>query len=123
MSLRAKLGAVAAAGVVALGTGVLAASPAQAAGPWHGCPSGAACVYPRDAGWNNDRPSHIYWGGVYKLYNQEGTHFVVNNQTQGWKVRLCFDAGGTDCDRYVQPPGTTWQVNLSPMNSIKLSAG
>ncbi|WP_405491139.1 hypothetical protein [Streptomyces sp. NBC_00096] len=120
-SMRTKLAAVAATGVMALGTGVLAASPAHATSWPHGCPSGAACIYPQDKGWNNDQPSNIYWEGVYRLYNQEGTHFVVNNQTKGWKVRLCFDSQGWNCDAYVQPPGTTWQLNLSPMNSIKLS--
>ncbi|MET9693956.1 hypothetical protein ABZY81_36930 [Streptomyces sp. NPDC006514] len=121
MAIRMKLAAAAAAGVMALGTGVLAASPAHAAGAWHGCPSGAVCIYPRDAGWNNDRPSHVYWQGVYELYDQEGTHFIVNNQTDGWVDRLCYDSYGSKCDAYVQPPGTTWQENLSPMNSIKLS--
>ncbi|MFD9728555.1 hypothetical protein [Streptomyces sp. NPDC059072] len=120
-SLRTKLATVAAAGVMALGTGVLAAGPAQAAGSWHGCPSGAVCIYPRDAGWNNDRPSNVYWDGVYKLYNQVGMHFVVNNQTDGWVDRICYDSYGSSCDSYVQPPGTTWWVDLTPMNSIKLS--
>ncbi|WP_407838123.1 hypothetical protein ACE1OC_19800 [Streptomyces sp. DSM 116496] len=120
-SLRTKLAAVAATGVMALGTGVLAASPAEASSWPHGCPSGAACIYPRDAGWNNGHPSNIYWDGVNALWGQEGTHFVVNNQTQGWKVRLCYNSAGTSCDPYVQPAGTTWQLNLSPMNSIKLS--
>lgn len=104
MTIRTKLAAVAAASVMALGTGVLAASPAQAADSWHGCPSGAVCIYPRDAGWNNNVPSDIYWDGVYQLYNQEGMHFVVNNQTLGWVDRLCFDSWGNNCDSYVQPP-------------------
>ncbi|WP_406738114.1 hypothetical protein OG365_17170 [Streptomyces sp. NBC_00853] len=119
--IRTTLATVAATAVLALGTGVLAASPAHAAGSWHGCPSGAVCIYPQDAGWNNDRPSQVYWEGVYRLYGQEGTHFVVNNQTGGWVDRLCYDSYGSNCDAYVQPPGTTWQLNLSPMNSIKLS--
>ncbi|MCX4800306.1 hypothetical protein ACFWWM_17895 [Streptomyces sp. NPDC058682] len=65
-----------------------AASPAHAAGAWHGCPSGA---------------------------------FIVNNQTDGWVDRLRYCSYGSTCDAYVQPPGTTWQENPSPMNSIKLS--
>ncbi|MFF1409605.1 hypothetical protein ACFVX6_07385 [Streptomyces sp. NPDC058289] len=123
-SIRTTLAAVAATGMLALGTGVLAAAPAQAADGdrWHGCPWEAVCIYPQDAGWNNDRPSAVYWDGVYQLYNQEGWHFVVNNQSDKWVDRLCYDSWGNNCDSYVQPAGTTWMVNLSPMNSIKLSA-
>ncbi|MGW7450441.1 hypothetical protein [Streptomyces sp. NPDC054787] len=121
-SFRTKLAATAATAVMALGTGVLAASPAPAGdGSWHGCPREAVCIYPRDAGWNNDHPSNVYWDGVYQLYGQEGMHFVVNNQTYNWVDRLCYDSYGQNCDSYVQPAGTTWWVNLSPMNSIKLS--
>jgi hypothetical protein len=51
-------------------------------GEYEGCPYGAVCIYPRDKGWNNGKPSNVYWSyGVHKLYNQIGNHYVFNNQS------------------------------------------
>ncbi|MFB6562663.1 hypothetical protein ACFCYH_27875 [Streptomyces sp. NPDC056400] len=85
-----------------------AASPAHAAGAWHGCPSGAVCISPRGAGWNNDRPSRVYGQGVYELYDQEGTHFIVNNQTDGGSTASATTPTGARATRTSSrpaPPG------------------
>ena len=74
----AALTAATAAALVLAGAG-----PSQAAGSTiHGCPSGAVCVYPENAGWNGDRPSLEFWSyGPHNLSNQYGHHYVLNNQT------------------------------------------
>ncbi|MER7730955.1 hypothetical protein ABTX80_08730 [Streptomyces erythrochromogenes] len=126
-SLRTKLAAVATTGVMALGTGVLAATPAHAAPrpPIHGCNSGEVCIYPTDANgnatWNGDRPSNRYtrWGG-HALYDQYNWHYVVNNQTDRWTASLCRDSAGYTCENYRIPPGVTYLVDLTPFNSIRL---
>ncbi|MFC8914963.1 hypothetical protein E2C00_17055 [Streptomyces sp. WAC05374] len=86
----------------------------------YGCPSGAFCIYPQNAGWNNGVPSNVYWSrGVHPLYNQYGTHTVFNNQTDGWKVEFCYNANGTDCP-WLIGPGWAGDIDLEEMNSIIL---
>ncbi|KOU27066.1 MULTISPECIES: hypothetical protein [Streptomyces] len=120
-SLRTKLAAAAATVTLALGTGVLAAGPAQADSSF-GCPSGAVCVY-LGTDWNQPVPqSQMYWSaGVHRLYNQEGRHIVYNNQTHGWTVRLCRNGNGTDCGPKMRP-GDGWPENLSPVNSLLIAS-
>jgi hypothetical protein len=87
----------------------------------HGCPPGYGCIYPENAGWNNDHPSLMYYYyGTYQLSYQEGYHYVFNNQTGGAKFWYCTDWNGNTCPSY-QPAGTWWNVNLSPINSVKLT--
>ncbi|MFD3805140.1 hypothetical protein ACFWSF_31270 [Streptomyces sp. NPDC058611] len=113
-SFRTKFAALAATGVMALGTGVLAASPAQAA--TNGCASGAVCIY-RGANWSGG-VSNSYWArGTHRLYNQNGVHTVFNNQTDGWKVWLCKGSNGDRCD-WLFGPGVARDVDLTPYNSI-----
>ncbi|MFD3676119.1 hypothetical protein [Streptomyces sp. NPDC058613] len=113
-TFRTKSAALAAAGVMALGTGVLAASPAQAA--TNGCASGAVCIY-RGANWSGG-VSNSYWSrGTHRLYNQNGVHTVFNNQTDGWKVWLCKGSNGDRCD-WLFGPGVARDVDLTPYNSI-----
>ncbi|MFI5984627.1 hypothetical protein ACIBEA_27595 [Streptomyces sp. NPDC051555] len=126
-STRTKLAALAATAVMALGTGVLAASPAQAAWnpPIHGCNSGEVCIYPTDAWgnatWNNDRPiQRETQRGGHPIYGMEQWHYVVNNQTEGWTAQVCWDTWGNSCENYKVPPRVTYLVNLSPFNSIRL---
>ncbi|MEV0400922.1 hypothetical protein [Actinoallomurus sp. NPDC050550] len=87
----------------------------------HGCPSGYVCIYP-GAGWNNDQPSNEYYKyGCYKLYNQYGTHRVLNNQTgyaptDGYTSSNC----STGFEYYIASGGAWADVNLTPVNSIDL---
>ncbi|MER5758983.1 hypothetical protein [Streptomyces sp. NPDC002082] len=114
MSLRTKLAAWAATGVMALGTGVLAATPAHAATT---CPTYYACIY-----WGETESSGIrqLWKvkGVYKIYGYEGRHLVVNSQTQDWKIWLCRNNNGTDCDGVW--PGHPAVANMTPINSVSI---
>ncbi|MEU6758293.1 hypothetical protein [Streptomyces sp. NPDC046685] len=119
-SIRTKLAAVAATGVLALGTGVLAASPAQASATgdtYKNCSYGAGCIY---AGANWDGwPKEYFSRGTHKLYNQYGTHRVFNNQSPNWYVKLCRNSDGTNCDITISP----WHyrdVDLGPYNSVKI---
>ncbi|WP_457033935.1 hypothetical protein [Kitasatospora sp. P5_F3] len=111
---------MAAAGTLTLATGVLAAGPAQASGSYQGCPSGAACIYAQDKGWNGGHPDLIFWDGVYNLSYQEGNHIVFNNQTDGWKVELREGWNGTGTVRVYVQPGEHDVENLSPINSVVL---
>ncbi|MET9296616.1 hypothetical protein [Streptomyces sp. NPDC003077] len=101
-------------------TGMLNAGAAQAAGSWHGCPSGAVCVYPQNAGWNGDRPSLVFYSyGAHNLSNQYGQHYVANNQTGGATARTCTGYNGTGCEGYLYP-GTFIDKDMTPINSIVL---
>ena len=71
-------------------------------GTYQGCPSGAVCIYPQDAGWNNGHPSDSYYSyGPHNLVNQFGTHRIFNNQTGGANMRNCTRTGGTGCPGYL----------------------
>jgi len=86
----------------------------------HGCPDGAVCIYPRNAGWNNDRPSHVYWSyGYHNLSNQYGIHRIYNWQTGGATARTCTGYNGTGCQGYLVP-GQYIDKDLTPINSITL---
>ncbi|MFD5144405.1 hypothetical protein [Streptomyces sp. NPDC058401] len=85
----------------------------------HGCPSGSVCIYPEGAGWNNDRPSHRFSANkAHDLSGQEGYHYVLNNQTGGWRAWFCtgYGGGGTWYGPLYQDEAVN--VNLSPINSI-----
>lgn len=121
-SLRTRLGA---AGILASALALpmaLTATAADAA-TVHGCPSGYVCIYPQNAGWNNDHPSNTYYNyGCYKLYNQYGTHRVLNNQTgyaptDGYTSSNC----STGFSYYIASGGAWADVDLTPVNSIDLT--
>ncbi|MGI5466384.1 hypothetical protein [Streptomyces sp. CA-132043] len=82
---------------------------------------GAVCVYPQNAGWNNDRPSLVFYSyGAHNLSNQVGQHYVLNNQTGGATARTCTGYNGTgDCQGFIQP-GYYVDKDLTPINSILL---
>lgn len=105
-----------AAGVVA----TLGASSAQAAGAYEGCPYGAVCIYPRDAGFNNGHPSDVYYSyGAHNLSGQLGQHIVLNNQSGGATMHFCNGYNGTDCVSEMNANTyTNW--NLTPTNSLTL---
>ncbi len=67
---------------IAAASGFIASTPAQAAGATiHGCPSGAVCIYPQNAGWNNDKPSFEFFSyGAHNLSNQVGRHYVLSTE-------------------------------------------
>lgn len=98
-------------------------------GTVRGCPSGYACIYPRDKGWNNNSPSNKYYTyGCHRLYDQYGTHRVFNNQTGGAYVLLfkTSDCSGTGIvlpypisSRYLSA-GRSVDVDLTPINAIYL---
>ncbi len=92
----------------------------QAVGTVHGCPSGYACIYPQDAGWNGDHPSQTWYSyGTYQLSNQYGNHYIYNNQTGGAPFWLCTDWKGNTCPSYVAA-GAAAQTDFTPINSVKL---
>jgi hypothetical protein len=92
-----------------------------AAGTVEGCPSGYACIYPENKGWNNGHPSLMfYYYGTYPLSNQFGNHYMFNNQTNGSLFWFCTDSNGNTCPKY-QPTGTWSQFNLTPIYSVKLT--
>jgi hypothetical protein len=110
------------------------ASPVQAApssekaaltpvpGGNHGCPVGYFCIYPQDKGWNGDRPSLKYYRyGVYQLHNQVGTHYIFNNQTSHAWVWLCTDWNGNNSAFRLTSPDYATLINLTPINSIRLT--
>lgn len=85
-----------------------------------GCPSGAVCIYPNNS-WNGGHPSHVFYEyGAHKFYNQFGPHRVFNNQYGGAGAQICFDAGGSSCYTGISP-GTFKDVNLTELNSVKLT--
>lgn len=117
LTRRAAAAALAAGAMLAVG---LVAAPAAEAATRHGCPDGYVCIYPENAGWNNDKPSHKYYKyGTYNLRGQYGQHWVLNNQTGGAKLRLYTGYAATGGFAVVNP-GTGVNYNLSPINSIEL---
>ncbi len=100
--------------------------PAQAAGWVHGCPPGYFCIYPRDAGYNYDHPSHFFSNyGWYNLSNMYGVHTVINNQysEQGASadVDLCDEYNGQWHNfRNILEQGMGTDYDFTPINSIKL---
>ncbi|MEV6727542.1 MULTISPECIES: hypothetical protein [unclassified Streptomyces] len=118
MSIRTKLAAVAATGVMTLGTGILGAGSAQAAPS--DCTVGYVCIYGQDSGWNN-----IIWAkdraGTYNLDNMNGNHVIYNNQTGGWKFWTCTGYNGTGCSSGYLPAGAYMVKDLTPINSVKIT--
>ncbi|NLU70347.1 hypothetical protein [Streptomyces sp. HNM0574] len=101
--------------------GVTGANAAQTQASSHGCPSGAVCLYPENAGWNNDRPSHTFHSyGAHNIQGQTGKHFLFNNQTGGATARTCTGANGTgDCQGHL-PANAYLEKDMTPINSIML---
>ncbi|MFI5979879.1 hypothetical protein ACIBEA_03265 [Streptomyces sp. NPDC051555] len=122
MNARKKLALLAASGTLALGLAASVAPTASAApaASWHGCPSGAVCIYPQDAGWNGDRPSLTYYSyGAHNLSNQYGNHYIANNQTGGATMSTCTGYNGEG--RQGNLAAGTWMIkDLTPINSITL---
>ncbi|MFF4848169.1 hypothetical protein [Streptomyces sp. NPDC001194] len=117
-SLRTKLAALAATGVMALGTGVLAASPATASDQvFYGCASGDACIWGAGAPLETGPTNAYRQARTYNLSNQNNYHYVKNNQTGGWKFKLCTGWNGTGTC-YTMSQDELWWVDLTPINSV-----
>ncbi len=100
-----------------------AAPSASAAGAAHGCPAGYACIYPRNAGWNHDRPEHRYYSyGYHNLSNEYGVHRVFNNQTGDAVVWYCRGYNGTGGSTVLMGSPVWHDDNLTPINSMVLAA-
>ncbi|MFJ6778626.1 hypothetical protein [Streptomyces yangpuensis] len=112
-SLRKKLAALAATGVMALGTGVLAASPAEAA---VACPYEYYCAYPQPGFggdpimiWRCDDVRYVPWSGTNGSW--------INNQTPGTRARFIF-AGGSSAYTYGAYSSVSSGVNWSTVYHI-----
>ncbi len=114
MSIRRKVASTVAAGIVALGGGIVAAAPAHAT---TFCPSGYACIY---NGTTVDSHIKNMWrnAGTYKLWGYEGRHLVVNNQTDNWLIWLCESWDGTGGTAVW--PGSPVVYNMTPINSVAI---
>jgi hypothetical protein len=99
----------------------LLAPEAAAAGPAHGCPYGAVCLYPQNAGWNGDRPSATYWSyGAHNLSHQYGTHRIYNHQYGGARVEACYGYNGRGGGTLLLGAGVATDYDLTPVNSLVL---
>jgi hypothetical protein len=91
----------------------------QAPHEQRGCPAGAVCIYP-NAGWNNNRPSLVFWSyGAHNLSNQTGMKRIYNNQTGRATARTCSGYDGQGCLGYLFP-GTSIDLDFTPINSVVL---
>ncbi|WP_043265322.1 hypothetical protein [Streptomyces sp. CT34] len=102
------------------GLTTVAATGAQAATPQQGCPDGAVCIYPQNAGWNNGHPSDVYYSfGPHNISNQTGIHRIYNNQTGNAGMRTCTGANGQGCEGRL-PANNYIDKDMTPINSIVL---
>ncbi|MEV7519227.1 hypothetical protein [Streptomyces sp. NPDC091371] len=105
-SLRTKLAALAATGVMALGTGVLAAAPAEAA---VACPYEYFCAYP-EPGYGG-QPIMLWSCSDVRYIPWSSTGSWINNQTSGTRARFIYSGGAssyTDGAWSVAPGGVNW---------------
>lgn len=108
--------------VLSLAAVAAAAPPASAAGAAYGCPAGYVCIYPRNAGWNHDRPEHRYYTyGYHNLQNEIGVHRVFNNQTGTAVVWYCRGYNGTGGSNVLMGSPVWHDDNLTPINSLILA--
>ncbi|UIJ34318.1 hypothetical protein [Allobranchiibius sp. GilTou73] len=98
------------------------APAAHAGGTYEGCPYGAVCIYPQNAGWNGGHPEAggVYWSyGAHNLSNQYGNHYVFNNQYGGARMAFNYGYNGTH-RRSTMNAYTYVDLDLYPINSITL---
>lgn len=86
----------------------------------NGCGHGVVCMY-TDSGYQAGKPAHRWYQyGCYNLSNELGDRYIFNHQFSGASVTLYT---GHDCksgESYHIPSGTTWQGNITPINSLRL---
>lgn len=116
------LGALAALAFSAATSGAAQADVHDPGGkPWKGCPAGAVCLY-SPAGYENNNPEHVYWSyGEHKLYNEFGSHYLLNNQTGGARASVWYDYN--DEHAFVLPAGASTEFDFTPVNSLSLFRG
>ena len=103
---------------------VLTPATAQASGiVQRGCPAEAFCMYPRNAYWNNNHPSHIYSKRpdldkhyVVNMRNLIGTHKVFNNMSCAY-VSLNLGYNGAQPTKYIRQ-GQSFDLDLTRYNSF-----
>ncbi|MDP9092102.1 MAG: hypothetical protein M3N95_03950 [Actinomycetota bacterium] len=107
---------------VSLAGAVVAVPSANASGTIEGCPSGYACLYPQNAGWNGGHPSFMFYTyGYHNLTNQFGTHRTFNNQTGGASMYGCSGYGGSGTLLWGNNAGGWSDQNLTPTDSVVLN--
>lgn len=114
--------------VSALAAGALAtAGPAEAGSSFYGCPAGAVCIYNGSTPDTGIEPGGVYWSyGAHNLYNQNGYHAVINNQTGGAWLTFCGGSNGRGQWLESEAPNTAYPpyaAYLTPVNSIILTSG
>ena len=121
--LQKSAGALAVAAVALAGLAATS-SPANASTVrQEGCPSGAVCIYPENAGWNGGHPESngiFYSYGYHNLSGQYGIHYVYNNQTGGASATLNWGYNGASPHDVVRDDTVFTNANLSPVDSITL---
>lgn len=116
------------AGTAVLGAGAallavaLTAAPAEAAGTTYGCPSGAVCVYPRNAQLTaGPKRGGIYYAyGVHNFVNEVGYHRIFNNQYGGAGFQICLGYNGRGCSTVQRATGGYEPYDLTGINSLVL---
>jgi hypothetical protein len=113
-----------AAATAGLAVTVLVAPAAHADTPkvW-GCDPGWVCIY-QDSKEFSPITQEFFTYGAHNLQNQFDFHDIVNNQTGGATVTLCYGYNGVNC---TGPTLLSYEVccaygiNLTPINSIRLN--
>jgi hypothetical protein len=95
----------------------------------HGCPAYHFCIYPQNAGWNEDRPSASYDGAFpggsdhywRNLSGQYGIHKVFNN---GYCIKVWLNTGynGGGSHPLTILEGRSYDYKLTRINSITVWA-
>lgn len=85
-------------------------------------------MYPQNTGYNGDHPKYFFYSYTgHNIYNEYGTHRIVNNQTGGAGFGLCAKANGkrgfAKLNGIVAEDGGApfeMDFNATPVNSIDL---
>lgn len=86
------------------------------------CADGYVCLYSNTTALEEGNWALRYYTyGVHPFYNEYGEQWLDNNQTGGAVFRLCYNSNGTNCTG-PYAPGYAYEVDLTPFNSIVLSA-
>src|SRR5215510_6946670 len=108
---------------MALWTAVLilpGAESAHATTTVWGCDPGWVCIY-ADQKEFSPITNRYFRYGTYNLQNQFDYHDIVNNQTGGATVTLCYGYNGTNCDSRplltYDDCSCAYGINLTPINS------
>jgi hypothetical protein len=119
---RARRAASAVAVSAALVFSAASTTPAEAAGATYGCPSGAVCVYPRNAPFTAgpERGGIYYSYGNHNFVNELGYHRIFNNQYGGAGFKICLGYNGRGCSDVQRSTGGYQPYDLTGINSLVL---